>query len=268
MEMSVLVEKPMALLMSYAYMLPRLLAMFSMIPMLSRQALPGILRSGVVGGIGLMIVPTLFDPVQAVDRTAIEVLALVCKEVVLGLVLGIVLAIPLWAFEGMGAFIDAQRGASIAQIISPSTGHDSSPLGEFFNQAATTYLLASGGFLILLGVAYASYEMWPVFSLMPRFNDEAPSLLLQQLDRLMRLAVLLGAPVLIAMFLTEMGLALVSRFAPQLQVFFLAMPIKSGVALFILAIYAYALFDQGGLEMLGMEKALHTLREMLVTGAR
>lgn len=59
----------------------------------------------------------------------------------------------------------------------------------------------------------------------------------------MRLAILLSAPVMFAMFLAEIGLALVSRFVPQLQVFFLAMPIKSGLAMFILAIYTVLLFD-------------------------
>jgi len=57
------------------------------------------------------------------------------------------------------------------------------------------------------------------------------------------LALLLAAPVLIAMLMSELGLALVSRFAPQLQVFFLAMPIKSALALFVLVIYSSTLFD-------------------------
>jgi type III secretion protein T len=50
----------------------------------------------------------------------------------------------------------------------------------------------------------------------------------------MRLAILLAGPAMIAMFLAEFGLALVSRFAPSLQVFFLAMPVKSGVGLLLL----------------------------------
>ena len=59
----------------------------------------------------------------------------------------------------------------------------------------------------------------------------------------MLLAMMLAAPVLIAMLMSELGLALVSRFAPQLQVFFLAMPIKSALALFVLVIYSSTLFD-------------------------
>ncbi|MNL71828.1 flagellar biosynthesis protein FliR [compost metagenome] len=54
--------------------------------------------------------------------------------------------------------------------------------------------------------------------------------------------MLYAAPAVIAMFLAEVGLALVSRFAPQLQVFFLAMPIKSALALLVLVLYTKVLF--------------------------
>jgi len=64
-----------------------------------------------------------------------------------------------------------------------------------------------------------------------------------QLNRLVVLALLLAAPVLVAMFLAELGLALVSRFTPQLQVFILAMPIKSGLAMLTLGLYVALMFE-------------------------
>ena len=66
---------------------------------------------------------------------------------------------------------------------------------------------------------------------------------MKQLNRLLLASLLLAAPVLLAMFLAELGLALVSRFAPQLQVFFLAMPIKSALGIFVLILYASTLMD-------------------------
>ncbi|RYZ12663.1 MAG: EscT/YscT/HrcT family type III secretion system export apparatus protein [Comamonadaceae bacterium] len=263
--MDAVLESPLKLLAAIGYALPRLFAMFSMIPMLTQQALPGTLRTGFVGAIALLLVPGLVDPAQQVEGAAAIVVILI-KEVLLGMVIGLVMAIPLWAFEAMGAFVDNQRGASIAQIINPLTGHDSSPLGELFSQAAMTYLLASGGMLILLKVAYSSYELWPVFARLPRIDGDAAAVLLGQFDRLTRLAVLIGAPVLIAMFLAEMGLALISRFAPQMQVFFLAMGIKSAVAMFVLAVYAVTLFVYFGSEVLNLELALQTVKKLFSGG--
>ena len=62
------------------------------------------------------------------------------------------------------------------------------------------------------------------------------------MNRLMSMAVLFSAPIIFAMFLAEFGLGLVSRFVPQLQVFFMAMPIKSALAMFMFSIYTVALF--------------------------
>jgi type III secretion protein T len=265
--MDLLFDTPLRFLTAFGYALPRLFAMFSMIPILTQQALPGLLRTGFVGGIALLLVPSLLEPSTQVSG-AVGMIGIVVKEVLLGMAIGFVMAIPLWAFEAMGAFIDNQRGASIAQIINPLTGHDSSPLGELFSQAAMTYLLASGGMVILLGVAYSSYEIWPVFGSLPRIDANAGVVLLSLFDRLTRLAVLTGAPVLIAMFLAEMGLALISRFAPQLQVFFLAMGIKSALAMFVLAVYGVTLFVYFGSEVMNPNEALTTVGSMLERGAR
>ena len=61
-------------------------------------------------------------------------------------------------------------------------------------------------------------------------------------DLFMRLTVLLAAPVIIALFVSDFGLGLVNRFSPQLNVFFLSMPIKSAVAMFVLLLYVPVLF--------------------------
>jgi type III secretion protein T len=53
----------------------------------------------------------------------------------------------------------------------------------------------------------------------------------------MALAVLLASPMLIALFVSELGLGLINRFAPQLNVFFLSMPIKSAVGMLVLIFY-------------------------------
>lgn len=53
----------------------------------------------------------------------------------------------------------------------------------------------------------------------------------------------MSAPLVLAMFLSEFGLALISRFAPQLNVFFLAMPIKSAVASVLLIFYLALMMD-------------------------
>ncbi|MBC7599799.1 MAG: type III secretion system export apparatus subunit SctT [Polaromonas sp.] len=227
---------------AFGYALPRFLAVFTILPLLSRESLPMTLRLAVVGSFALFMTPSLLAGV-AQEQTITAALGIILKETFIGIMIGFVLAIPLWAIEAMGDLSDAQRGATIAQTLNPLSGHETSPLGQLFNQAVVTFLFTIGGFLLVLNVIYDSFGIWPVFNWWPRFSADAPKLALNLLDRLMHLMVLLSAPVIFSMFLAEVGMAIVSRFVPQLQVFFLAMPIKSAIAMLVFAIYAVVLFD-------------------------
>jgi type III secretion protein T len=232
-------------LMALAFTQPRILAMFVAIPVFNRQIVPGMLRFGIAAGLGLLVAPKLVPVISVLDISAMEVLMLIVKEVFVGFVLGYLIAIPFWAFEAVGFLIDNQRGASVAATLNPLTGNDSSPLGLLFNQAFIVFFFISGGFVLMLGLLYDSFELWDVLTWYPELRPETMPLMLDQLNRVARLALLLGSPVIVAMFLAEVGLALISRFVPQLQVFFLAMPIKSAIAMLVLMVYVATLFEYG-----------------------
>lgn len=224
---------------------PRILALFVALPLFARALMPGLLRFGLAGGLGLLAAPPLLAQLDQVPQ-GLALALWVTKEAALGFALGLVLALPFWAFEAAGFFIDNQRGASISATLNPLTGNDSSPLGQLFNQAFIVFVLTGGAFALLLSTLYESYALWPVLRWQPTFAEGGAALWLGQLDALVRTALLWSAPVIVAMFLAELGLALVSRFAPQLQVFFLAMPVKSGLALLVLALYMGTLLGYAG----------------------
>jgi len=221
---------------------PRILTLCIMLPMFNRQVLPGMLRYAISAAIGLLLVPMLAPEYATLDLRILELVLILVKEVFIGLVLGLLAAIPFWIFEAVGFIVDNQRGASMGSILNPATGDDSSPLGILFNQAFIVFFLVSGGFSLTLTVLYDSFRLWDIWSWTPTLRQETAPLMLDQFSRLMRLTLLWAAPAVIAMFLAELGLALASRFAPQLQVFFLAMPIKSALALLVLVLYMSTLF--------------------------
>ncbi len=256
------------LTMGMAFALPRMLAIFLVLPLFNRQLIPGILRMGVACALCIMLAP-LLAPKAAHLQLGLGVLGIMVKEAMIGFIFGLFAAIPFWGLEAVGFIIDNQRGASIASTVNPLTGHDSSPLGMLFNQAFIVFFLVSGGFVLLLSAIYSSYLIWPVFDWFPNLRMDAAPWLLDLLDRLVKLAIVLAGPVLIAMFLAEMGLALISRFTPQLQVFFLAMPIKSALAMLILGLYAGTLFEYARAELAGYgELATHIDRLLGWGGVR
>lgn len=243
---------------------PRVLAMFIALPLFNTQLMPGLLRWAVAGAVGLVMVPlvqsqTHSDPLQ---MDAVLMMLYILKEAFVGFVLGLLAALPFWIFEAVGFLVDNQRGASISATLNPITGNDSSPLGILFNQAFIVFFLISGGFGLLLGTLYDSFAIWPPLQWAPQLDASHIPLLLGRLDDLVRMAVLLAAPALVVMFLAEFGLALISRFAPQLQVFFMAMPIKSALAMLVLMLYASTLFEYATDHVQGMRQVLPWLQNL------
>jgi len=222
----------------------RLMPLLLLLPFMSRNLVPRTVVFGVAAGIGLIVLPILPD--SMVLRADMNLVFIIAKEAFVGLLLGFVCAIPFWVMEAVGFIVDNQRGAIMAATINPMTGHDTSPIGMLLNMAFITFFFAIGGMAILLDLIYQSYRLWPPDRFWPMLELQQGGLLLTQINRLVLLALLLAAPPLVIMFMAELGLALVSRFAPQLQVFFLAMPIKSALGIFVLVIYSATLFDFGG----------------------
>ena len=239
-----------------AWTQPRILGLFIAIPVFHAELMPTMLRMGVAAVLGLIVAPRLAPELAAADLGLGTMLVLVGKEAFVGFVLGCLLAVPFWAFEAVGFLVDNQRGASIASTLNPLTGNDSSPLGILFNQAFIVFFLVSGAFLVMLDVLYGSFRLWPVLTWMPTLRPESIPFFLQEILGLLRLALLLAAPAIVAMLLAEIGLALVSLVVPQLQVFFLAMPIKSALVFLVLVVYMGTLFEYAG-------DALQPLRDML-----
>ncbi|ARP83235.1 EscT/YscT/HrcT family type III secretion system export apparatus protein [Bordetella genomosp. 8] len=231
------------LLLSMVLTQPRILLLCMMLPVFSKQILPGRLRGALAIALGLLVVPLVLPGTAAAAPISLfAVLMLVAKEAFIGLVLGLFLAIPFWAIEGVGSVIDYQRGASMGALLNPTVGGETTPTAVLMQLAYGVFFFVGGGISLVLSILYDSFRLWNPWQWYPAFRQDAMPLFLAQLDRLMHLVVLLSAPVVIIMLLAEMGLGLASRFTPQLQVFFLAMPIKTGLALFVLVLYVGILF--------------------------
>ncbi|WP_163834335.1 type III secretion system export apparatus subunit SctT [Spartinivicinus ruber] len=249
-----------AVVLSYALALPRLLTFFTILPVFSKKALGGaLIRNGITLSFALFVFPLMPTPEALATKPDYWLFSLLFKEIALGLMLGYCAAIPFWAIEAAGFFIDNQRGATLASVINPSLGTQTSPLGLLLSQAIITLFFVGGAALVCLKGLFLSYQLWPVGALLPAFTSDGVYFFLNQLDTVGYVAVLLAAPVIIGMFLSEFGLGLISRFAPQLNVFFLAMPVKSAVSQAILVVYLSILIAIASDQLLNLDLVFEKL---------
>ncbi len=218
--------------------LPRIMVIFNVLPFLGRRVMPAGIRNSLAISLSVITLPIVSAQVGARDFDLAFWFAIIAKEAILGLMIGYVLGIIFWAVAAVGELIDTQRGALTANLFSPMISDQTSITGALFAQLAGVILLTSGGMLVLLNVIYRSYLLWPVDSYFPVLNIAGVTIFLQLLDSVMYIMLLLAGPLVIVMFLVEAGFALLGRFVPQINVFLLAMPVKSALAYLLLGVYA------------------------------
>ena len=205
------------------------------IPLFGDKALaPGVLRGVMMALVSLALLPTFLTSAQALADAS--VLAIVLKEAVIGLVIGFAFGAPYFAAVACGEILDNQRGATIAKAIDPAAGVEASILATFMGFLWTVTFALGGGLLRLLETLAASYRQLPLtqaFTLDLRTVTAASSLMGQALMA----GIVAASPAVAAMLLVEILLGVLSRFAPQLSPFSIALTVKSLVACLILILY-------------------------------
>lgn len=218
----------------------RIAVAFVVMPLFAQETVPALVRNSACVALGLICLAIL-PPVDIGALGAGGLLILYLKEAFVGLVIGLFFGSVLWAMEGAGQIIDAQVGASMAQIVDPMTGHQTSLNGAFLARLANVVFVFAGGLSLLVHVVLESYAAWPVAATLPRLTPGSLALFEGEFGRLMVLATLFAAPALIVLFLVDASLGLVNRFAQQLNVFTLSLSLKSfaATAIVFLLVGAY-----------------------------
>jgi type III secretion protein T len=233
-----------------------------LVPIFAPHALSRIARIAVALALALPIVPGLLPAIAARAPSPDLALGLAAKECAIGLLLATVLAVPLWAVESAGTCLDYQRGAN-AQALDPSASPDASVFGALFKHASCVYLIHAGALHALVAVVYASFAVWPPLAWLPALDSGTWAAIEPLLTAMMRLAVLLALPYLLALVLVEVCFAVLSRAAPRFPAYVAALPFKSVLAVLVVALSLPALFDAlAQATFAHAEAALHLLERM------
>ena len=153
---------------------------------------------------------------------------LLIKEIAVGVVLALAASCM---FEGMrmgGRLVDDFRGASQTSAQLPHSDQRTSPLGDLHLLLAILVFFAAGGPGIFLRALMTSFERVPVHA-MPgiEVTSQAGRMLLALTADAIHLGVSIAVPAAVALLMADTVLGFMNRTAPQIQVFFLGMPVRN-----------------------------------------
>ncbi len=218
----------------------RPLAFVMVTPIFTRFGLQeGLIRGALLLTFAVPVLPATYAELQLVPSLPLLQMALLLfKELSIGVLLALLLGLPLWAIAAAGDIIDMQRGASMAELVEPGSGDQTTPTGTLFFLMAALLLVSNGWFTqVLLASLYDTYAIWPVLASLPPVGPALGAPVLGLLDRLVETALLLAMPLFGALLLTEVSLAIACKYVQQINVMFLAMGVKQIVYAVLLPVY-------------------------------
>jgi type III secretion protein SpaR/YscT/HrcT len=158
------------------------------------------------------------------------------KEVFIGFVLGFIIGVPFMIVQNAGIIIDHQRGGASLMVNDPTIQNQSSPLGTLFNFVLICIFYMLDGPFLFIDAIVTSYEIVPPDQFFnPDFFSKDSSFwsiqMMDLLNKMMVITIRLASPALLTILMTDVFLGIANRLAPQVQITFLGMPLKSLLAL-------------------------------------
>ena len=228
----------------------RIAVAFLLVPLFTAQIIPSMVRNAIFISIAMLNL-ALNPDLQPIRVDTFTLLMLFAKEIFVGVAIGFLFAVMLWAFEAAGQLIDTKVGTTQAQIQDPLTGGQTTLNGALFGRLASFVFMAGGGFMVMIGALLESFALWPIGAVWPSLNLAGTSIFEQAFGRIMTLTLLIAAPALVLLYLIEGILGLINRFAPQLNVFSLSLSLKAVAATAIILLQVTTLVHLLQNELIG-----------------
>ncbi len=199
---------------------------------------PGPIKVGLLVALTVIFLPQMALTTKALIPFNIEFILLCVKELFIGFILGLFVSIPFYMAESAGTTIDFLRGSSSLQVTNPVMQTQASDIGLLYNFVLIVIFYQIDGPFYLFNALFDTYTLVPADGWVPLqfFNFDHPfwQTVWGSINRILAVAIQLSAPSLLAILMTEMFLGIANRLAPQVQIAFLGMSLKSLVGLAML----------------------------------
>lgn len=209
---------------AFAYLLvfARLGTMIMALPAFGDASVPARIRLAFALALSLVMLPLVRPLLPALPGNLLGLLAALLPEMLVGLFIGLTARMIMAALSVAGTTIAFQTSLGFVQNVDPSQGIQAALFSSFMTLLATTLILLLDLHHLLIAAAYDSYALFTPGQLLP-LGDVA-RIAVETLAGAFRLGIQIAAPFLVFGLLFYMGMGVLSRLMPQVQIFFLGIP--------------------------------------------
>lgn len=200
-------------------------------PIIGTQLVPARLRIVLAVLLTALIVPTL-PPVPAIDLISLPSFILVAQQLLIGVALGLVLQVVLQLFVVAGQLIAMQMGLGFASMVDPTNGVSVTVLSQFHLMLVTMLFVTMNGHLAMIEVFAESFRLLPVGA--GFLSSNALWSLASWGAWMFSSALLMALPAVASLLIINFSMGVVTRAAPQLNIFAIGFPFMLIVGLCII----------------------------------
>jgi flagellar biosynthetic protein FliR len=214
-----------ALAATFMLVFARIGAMVMLLPGLGETNIPVRIKLAIALLLTLIILP-LHRAAYHVDIQAsmMPLLVLMIHEIVIGIVLGATARVTLAALQVAGSVIAQQMGLGFVTAVDPTQGQQGLLIGNFLTLLGITLLFATDSHYLVIAALNDSYAIFSPGEMMP--SGDVAALATRAFAAAFKIGMQLAAPFLVFGLVFNIGLGVLARLMPQMQVYFVGVPLS------------------------------------------
>ena len=234
----------------FLFVLLRVGALIMFFPILGSPQVPGRIKIGLILFVSIAVFPVVRATPMHDPKSLFELVVNLFSEITIGLAVAYTARLFFTAVQSAGTVVDFQMGFGVVNVIDPQTETQVSVTAQFQNILAILFFLALDAHHIIIGAIVESFFLINPFQI--NFSTFTPEIILLLFKATFVTAVKIAAPIMAILFFISVGLGLVARTVPQMNVFIVGFPLQIGVGLLMvgLSMSFFSIVVQGQIEQL------------------
>jgi len=222
-----------ALAAAFMLVFARVGAMVMLMPGLGEQNIPMRIKLSIALMLTLVLLP-LHRSAYHVDMTSLSgLLVLMLHEIVIGIILGATARVTLSALAVAGSVIAQQLGLGFVTAVDPTQGQQGLLIGNFLTILGMTLLFATDSHHLVISALNESYRIFSPGEVLP--SGDVAALATRAFATAFKIGMQLSAPFLVFGLVFNIGLGVLARLMPAMQVYFVGVPLSIMVGFLIFA---------------------------------
>ena len=210
-------------LQGFFWVLIRVSTLFFLLPLFGARNIPSMWKAGLSFVVAIILTPVVPVP-ASLPVSAPEIILGILSEVLMGFILSLTIRMFLSASEMGGQFMSFQMGFSMAAAVDPQTGASSNVLTQFLYIFTLLLFFSMNGHHMFIKIMASSFYSVPPNSI--SFHTAIGNELIKASANMFLLGIKIAAPILVALFLSNLCLGIIARTVPQVNILMVGFPIN------------------------------------------